>query len=181
MTLAETPNHALTSAVIELEAHVNADGWDQPIRFFALARRSDLVQREPALAASLGLDPISETDDLIPIEQEWGDPNAELDEALAGIAWPDQVVGAALAIERLLLPPSAEAELDAVDPQESARIAAEHPERKEVRLAAAVLRDGRKMCAIRLREDDSDDAVLSGSDLLPGLTDALAATFAPES
>lgn len=179
MTLPQTPTHALTGAVIELEAHVNSGGWDQPVRLFALATRTDLVQREPALAQSLGLDPIAASEELIPIEQEWeADPNTELDDALGAIAWPPQVMGAALVIERLLLPPSAEAELETADnADDAARFAAEHPDRKEVRLAAAVLRDGRRMCAIRLRDNDSDADVLSGPDLLPGLTDALYATF----
>ncbi|MFZ1652211.1 MAG: PPA1309 family protein, partial [Candidatus Nanopelagicales bacterium] len=169
----------LTTAVLDLEVYVSEDGWDQPIRLFALARLGDLVEREPALANAMGLDSgLAPPDELIPVEQEWSAGEEALDDALGQLAWPDQVVGVAITLERLLLPPSAEAELD--DNAEMAELieqAMGHPDRREVRLAVAVLRDGSQMCAIRLREKDSDDEVLTGRDLVPGLTEALAATF----
>ncbi len=179
MNAEELPLNPLTTAVLELETHVHVDGWDQPVRLFALAYMSELIEREPDLAAAMELDPAgARGDELIPVEQEWSAGNEQIDEALAQIGWPPQVIGTAIVIERILLPPSAEAELEGEkEMTELIEAAVGHPERREVRLAAAVLRDGRRMCAIRLRDKDSDDDVLTGVDLLPGLTDALALTL----
>jgi hypothetical protein len=177
---AEQPSlHLLTSTVLELEAHVHDDGWDQPTRLFALARMGDLVMREPALAKAMALDlGAGDPNELIPVEQEWTAGETPLDDALAQISWPDQVVGVALAVERLLLPPSAEEQLaDDAEMSELIEQALGHPDRREVRLAVAVLRGGQQMCAIRLRDMDADDDVLTGQDLVPGLTAALTATF----
>jgi hypothetical protein len=76
-----------------------------------------------------------------------------------------------------MLPPSEESELPA-DEQEALRWVAEHPAREEVRLVVAVLRDGSRAAALRMRSHDEETAVLSGPDLVPGLADALAATLA---
>ena len=174
------PLHVLTSAILELESFVNEDGWDQPARLFAMAPAAELLRSEPALAEAMGLDPnLEDSDVLIPVEQvEWPAEDIDIDEALARISWPDQVVGVAITLERLLLPPSAEADLDdEAELSELLEQAIGHPDKREVRLAVAVLRDGRQMCAIRLRENDSDDEVLTGKDLVPNLTAALAATL----
>jgi hypothetical protein len=45
-------------------------------------------------------------------------------------------------------------------------------------MTVAVLRDGARESALRLREKDSPTEVLTGADLVPGLAEALAATFA---
>jgi hypothetical protein len=52
-----------------------------------------------------------------------------------------------------------------------------HPDRQDVRIAAAVLRTGEVWTALRTRAHDADDAVAGGPDLVPGLLDALRATF----
>ena len=44
-------------------------------------------------------------------------------------------------------------------------------------MTVAVLRDGSRESALRLREKDSPTEVLTGPDLVPGLADALATTF----
>ena len=54
--------------------------------------------------------------------------------------------------------------------------ASDHPERREARLAVAVLRDGSRACTVRLRGPDEDE-LLVGPDLAPALADALAATL----
>ena len=176
-----------TMALIELEQHVAGAGWDQKPRLFALVETADLLRREPSLAAAIGL-PTSPTAEvgldgaagaLTSIEQEQEDLpiHDSLEQLLAGIAWPAEVLGAALVVERVMLPADVEAQLplreaDALD------WLAQHPARQDVRLAVAVLRDGSHESAVRMRSHDSDDAVLSGPDLVPGLADALAKTFA---
>ncbi|MCZ9338014.1 PPA1309 family protein, partial [Streptomyces sp. TRM76130] len=94
-------------------------------------------------------------------------------------AWPDAVAGCALSVERLMLPPSAEAQVpEGLGEAELAQWVADHPDRQEVRMTVAVLRDGARESALRLRAKDTPTEVLTGSDLVPGLAEALAATFA---
>ena len=64
------------------------------------------------------------------------------------------------------------------DEQDALRWLAEHPQRQEVRIVAAVLRDGSRSCALRMRAHDDETSVLTGPDLVPGLSAALAATLA---
>ena len=74
------------------------------------------------------------------------------------------------------MPPDAERDL----PQRSesaVEALAAHPDRKDVRLLVAVLRDGSSICLLRQRDHDSDDAVATGKDIAPGLVAALRSTF----
>ncbi|WP_432155895.1 PPA1309 family protein [Streptomyces sp. bgisy153] len=178
--MSNTPMAAspLTRAVLEIDEYASGLGWDQPARLFALVDTARLRAEEPSLAAQLGLEDESETTGLTPIEQEEIAADRPLDEFLATIAWPDAVTGCALTIERLMLPPAAEAQVPTdLDEAALARWVSSHPGRQEVRMTVAVLRDGSRESALRLREKDSPTEVLTGSDLVPGLAEALAATF----
>ena len=75
------------------------------------------------------------------VEQEGLPDAASLEELLGGVAWPDTVDGAALVTERVVVPPEVEAQVPD-DPGEALTWLANHPARREVRLAAAVMRDG---------------------------------------
>ena len=99
-----------------------------------------------------------------------------VEELLGQIAWPPAVVGAAIALERIVVPPSAERDLPK-DPDEAARVLAAHPEREDVRLLAACLRDGTATCLLRQRSHDRDDRVARGQDIAPGLLHALRTTL----
>ncbi|URN13168.1 PPA1309 family protein [Streptomyces radiopugnans] len=175
----------LTRAVLEIDEYVAGLGWDQPARLFALVDTDRLRAEEPALAEQLGLGGEGRQDGeapLTPVEQDELPAGIPLDEFLGTIAWPDAVSGCAMTMERLMLPPSAEASVPENLQEEGAeerlaRWVAEHPERQEVRMTVAVLRDGARESALRLREKDSPTEVLTGPDLVPGLTEALAATF----
>ncbi|WP_188984976.1 PPA1309 family protein [Saccharopolyspora thermophila] len=163
---------ALPSAAREIEEFVGAAGWDQPTQVFALVPTRQLLAAEPGLADQL--DPDSP---LTPIAQE-SLPAEDLAEALGRIAWPDQVSGCALVQEIVVLPPEAEAELPG-DADEARRVAAEHPERREARLVAAVLRDGGEACVMRLRAEGAEGGeVIQDPRLAPNLLAALRATFA---
>ncbi|MFF7353047.1 MULTISPECIES: PPA1309 family protein [Streptomyces] len=179
--MSNTPMAAspLTRAVLEIDEYVSGLGWDQPARLFALVDTARLRTQEPALAAQLGLEDASAPTGLTPIEQDEIPSGKPLDEFLGTIAWPDAVTGCALSVERLMLPPSAEAQVPKnLSEAKLAKWVAEHPERQEVRMTVAVLRDGGRESALRLREKDSPTEVLTGPDLVPGLAEALAATFA---
>ena len=170
----------LTQAVLEIDAYTAGLGWDQPARLFALVDTAGLRTQEPGLAAQLGIDEHTAAG-LTPVEQDELPAGQPLDEFLATIAWPEVIAGCALTVERLMLPPSAEASmpagLDAADDASLATWVAAHPERQEVRMTVAVLRGGARESALRLRAKDSPTDVLTGPELVPGLADALAATF----
>ncbi|MBI1376795.1 MAG: hypothetical protein GC157_04835 [Frankiales bacterium] len=159
----------------EIERHVGSEGWDQPARMFALARTAELVALEPALAAVLEAE-AADPHSLTPIEQERLDTSRPLDEVLATTTWPPEVAGAALVLERIVLPPEVEESLPD-DEAELEAIVAEHPDRQDVRMAVVVLREGGRMCVLRLRSHDEDADVLVGADVVPRLADALAATL----
>lgn len=172
----DDPAPPLARAVAEIERHVADDGWDQAPRLFALAPTADLLSREPALVDQLGLggqEPAP--DQLTPIEQEL--PLRQLEDVLGTVAWPSTVVGCALALERIVLPPAAEESMPAAAP-EAAAWAARHPDRADVRIVVAVLRDGARSSVLRVRGHDHDNDLLRETDLAPDLADALAATFA---
>ncbi|MBJ6643924.1 hypothetical protein DD630_22725 [Streptomyces sp. BSE7F] len=178
--MSNTPMAAnpLTRAVLEIDEYVSGLGWDQPARLFALVDTARLRAEQPSLADRLGLEGGAESAALTPIEQEEIPAGKPLDEFLGTIAWPDAVTGCALTVERLMLPPSAEAEVPKnLGEAALTKWVAEHPQRQEVRMTVAVLRDGSRESALRLREKDSPTEVLTGSDLVPGLARALTATF----
>ncbi|MDT0434588.1 MULTISPECIES: PPA1309 family protein [Streptomyces] len=179
--MSNTPMAAnpLTRAVLEIDEYASGLGWDQPARLFALVDTARLRVQEPGLAAQLGLaDEEQAAAALTPIEQDEIPAGKPLDEFLGTIAWPDAVVGCALTVERLMLPPSAEAQVpEGLNEAKLAKWVAAHPERQEVRMTVAVLRDGSRDSAVRLREKDTPTEVLTGADLVPGLAQALSATF----
>ena len=165
----------LLDAVREIERYAAAAGWDRRPRLFALVETTELLAREPALAEALGIDPATAAA-LTPVEQDALATDAALEELLATTAWPAEVAGCAVVVERLVLPPMAERALPA-DPAELAASVAGHAERQEVRMVVAVLRDGRRECALRLRAHDTEAEVLTGPDLVPALADALLTTL----
>lgn len=165
--------HVLTEAAADTERHVARSGWDQPTRLFALVRTADLLQREPALHERLRA---ADPEGFTAVEQEGLPPTSDLESLLGRIAWPQDVDGALIAVERIVVPPEAERDLPE-DPQAATAALAAHASRKDVRLLAAVLRTGESICLLRQREHDSDDAVGAGRDLAPGLVHALRATL----
>jgi hypothetical protein len=170
---------ALQRAVREVESHAASGGWDAPPTLYALVPTDDLVHREPQLAGRLVLDPAAAVSGLTPVEQEPLDADRPLDQVLPQIAWPAAVVGAAVVLERLVLPAAAEAELPG-NPGAAERFAADHPGRTELRVAAGATREGRGHCVVRLRSHDNEADRLEGPDLVPGLLDLLAASLRPD-
>lgn len=164
----------LQSVVGEVEGHVAEAGWDQPPQLFALVPTEELLRAEPQLAQTMGLVP-GDPASLTPIAQE---PLAEgpLDEALARVVFGQEVLGVVLAHEVVVLPPAAEAALaDADDP---AAAAAQHPERRDVRMVVGVVRGGGQACVLRLRgATPEQDERVTGPDLAPALAAALLGTL----
>lgn len=166
--------------MLELERHVARAGWDGPLRVFALIRPAEAMAADPGLREQLPPDLVAAADadpaSITSVEQE-GLPDGDGVEAVLGqISWPPAVAGAAVVLERFVVPPEAEQGLPE-DPEQALAALLAHPERKDVRLAVGVLRDGRSCCALRQRDNDTDTQVGVGPNLAPGLVQALAATL----
>lgn len=173
---------ALRQAVIEVEAHMSDLGWDGPVGVFALVRTAAALREDPQLRAVLDPEALrrAEQDEhaLTVIEQEDLPPASDLEDLLAHLAWPTEVDGVALSVERVVVPPAVEQEAARItDEGERLSFLATHPGRQDVRIVAGVLREGGSWCAVRTRAHDSADAVAQGADLVPGLIEALSATL----
>lgn len=168
---------ALMAALLELERHVRAGGWDQAPRLFALVHTDDVVASEPELAAALGL---RATDDggpvggLTAIEQDDFVSTGDLLDDLAAVEWPESVFGCAVSVERTFLPTGREDDIPD-DPVSAAAYVAAHPERQDVRVLVGVDRPGRRHGVARLVSQPEE--LLAGDDLVPGLAAALAHTL----
>ncbi|WP_448073004.1 PPA1309 family protein [Georgenia yuyongxinii] len=172
---------AVRAAVRDLERHVATLGWEGPVFVFALVRTAEALERTPELARELPEEAVRtaavDPEHLTGIEQE-GLPDADtLEELLGRLAWPDSVEGAAVVVERMVVPPEAESAMP-TDPSAAVEYLMGHPDRQDVRMAAGVLRTGESWCALRSRSHDFDDAVAGSSDAVPGLVEALRATLA---
>lgn len=154
--------------------------WGSRPILFALVPTAVLAAQAPGL-----VDP-DDVSALSPVVQET--ESDDLEQLLTTVAWPPQVVGCALVSEITLLPPDAEADLDAaLEPlladadaaDEAARQAAHaHPDRQQARLAAGVLRNGNRVALLALRDGDGQSGDLqTHPDLAPNLLDSLAETF----
>lgn len=165
----------LSIAALDTERHVAAGGWDQNPRLFALVPTADLVEREPHLRVQLRGADLTEGA-LSAVEQEDLPRTSSLETLLGRLSWPEAVVGVALAVERIVVPPEAERDLPE-QPGAATDALASHPQRRDVRLLVAVLRDGQSRCLLRQRAHDRDDQVAMGDDIAPGLVHALKATL----
>lgn len=169
-------DRVLATAVREIEEHAAEDGWDQPSRLYALVPTSDLLAREPGLAAAMGIDEASAAGSLTPVEQDHTPVDRSLEEVLERIMWPAEVFGCAAVVERLVLPPEVDGEIPE-DPEAAEAFAASHPERQEVRIVAAATREGSTYCALRFRSHDDATSVVESPDLVPALLELLLSTL----
>jgi hypothetical protein len=136
---------------------------------------AELVEREPELAAQMGLDDASAEGSFTPIEQDLA-ADVPLETVLESIMWPAQVAGCAAVVERLVLPPSADGAIPD-DATAAQAFAEDHPDRQEVRIVAGATRTGATYCALRMRAHDDDQSVVGGIDLVPALLELLRGTL----
>jgi hypothetical protein len=169
-------DEVLAAAVGEIELHAAEAGWDQSSRLYALVPTSDLLAREPGLAAAMGIDEAAAAGSLTPVEQDQTPVDRSLEDVLAGIMWPAEVFGCAAVVERLVLPPEVDDQIPA-DPEQAEEFAASHPHRQEVRIVAAATRAGSTYCALRFRTHDDASKVVQSPDLVPALLELLASTL----
>jgi hypothetical protein len=168
---------ALVAALIDLERHVGAGGWDQPPRLFALVLTDVLAAAEPALALELGLRTTADgapPGALTAIEQESFVTTGDLLADLAALEWPETVFGCAVSTERTFLPAGAEDEIPD-EPAAAAAYVAAHPDKQEIRVVVGADRAGHRHGVARLVSAPNE--LLGGEDLVPGLGEALAHTL----
>ena len=171
---------ALANVVVDIEKGAARVGWDHAPSIYALVPTA-LLLSDPNLPADIaeqlraGWDGNDEHLSAI-IQEDLADDDIE--QVLAHLAWPETVPGAAITVERIVVPPEVEDEAPE-DPEEALAFVANHPLRTDVRLAVGVLRSGESWCALRTRAFDSDDKVGQGSALVPALVDALRASLEP--
>lgn len=184
---------ALYRCIREVAEYVDGEGWDRAPQMFALVPTADLVAAEPSL-----LDQLDAENALTPIAQEAFPDDVAVDrhameEYLATTSWPPSVEGCVLVQQIVVLPPAAEQSLDeAIAPlladDEAAdragrQAAAEHPERRDARLFAGVLRDGTSLSLLQVRptEDEEDPFgdldLRTAPNLAPNLVEALKHTL----
>lgn len=150
----QTPD-ALQAMVAEVESFVHTSGWDTPRQMFALVRTDELLAHEPGLVGKIAPDAVPT--EYTPVEQG-AVPGDTVADALAKIAWPDEVAGCVLVLEIM------------VDDAPRQSIA-------EGRMAVGVLRGAPGgACALRWRHAP-DGPVTYSPDLAPELITALHATF----
>ncbi|MFF0456788.1 PPA1309 family protein [Nocardia africana] len=190
----DNPSSALYRCIRDVAEFADAEGWDQPPQLFALVPTADLVAAEPTLEDQLddgaALTPIAQE----PLPDDLTGDSMALDEFLATTSWPPAVEGVVLVQQIVVLPPTAESTLDeAIAPLLADRDAADragrdaaqtHPERRDARLYAGVLRDGVSLCLLQLRPEE-DEAfpeldLRTAPNLAPNLVDALRHTLENE-
>jgi hypothetical protein len=190
----DNPSSALYRCIRDVAEFADTEGWDQPPQLFALVPTADLVAAEPTLEDQLddgaALTPIAQE----PLPDDLSGDSMALDEFLATTSWPPAVEGVVLVQQIVVLPPNAEHTLDeAIAPLLADRDAADragrdaaqtHPERRDARLYAGVLRDGVSLCLLQLRpeEDEAfpDLDLRTAPNLAPNLIEALRHTLENE-
>lgn len=180
----ETPEQAALRRVIdELEIGTSKVGWDRPPALYALVRTGELL-KTPGLPEDIATSLRNEWDGsehhLSAVAQDTP-PQDDLEELLPKIAWPETVVGAALSVERIILPDEADADAPE-DPAEAASYAENHPARTDIRVVVGVDRAKNSWCEVRARTFDQRENVGRGARLVPILVDGLmlGLTDAPE-
>lgn len=172
---------ALREVIDEIEIGAASVGWDRPPSLYALVPTSELLQT-PGLP-----DDVAQS-----LREAWdGDPNHlsailqeslgqdTLEEMLPRLVWPDSVYGAAITVERVIVPPQVEAEAPS-DPEEALEFISGHPLAADVRIVVGVTRAGHSWCEVRTKKYDERASVGKGVNLVPSLVEGLEMGFADQ-
>lgn len=168
---------SLRLAVSSLEKEVAQLGWDQSPSLFALVPTKDIfpqleTEMDGAQAKQLRAALSENPQHLTAVLQDH--LPADLMDTLGHLVFGEDVAGVAVAMERFLVSPQADAEAPQ-DPNEREKFLLAHPSRQDVRIVAAATRDGNTWCASRARSEDSDDMVAQGDNIVPELLEVLKA------
>jgi hypothetical protein len=160
---------SLVLAMLEAESHMDRKGWGMPPHLYALTKKPSPATADRGRNAEIRDD---RPDTMILAEQEPlsdGDPV----EVLAGIHWPDDVVGCVLVAELSALPPGSKGNAP-VNPAAAEQWASTHPDGRPARLAVGVCRNGAYTCGFRIKGEDN---VQVGTERADDLVTALLKTF----
>jgi hypothetical protein len=160
---------SLLLAMLEAESHVDGKGWGGPPQLYALTRRPATVTADHDLAAGTG---DARPDELVPADQQ-PLPDGDLIDALAGIHWPEDVVGCVLVAELTALTPRNE-ENTPFDPVAADQWASTHPDGRRARLIIGVARTGEHECGLRVKGEDD---IQVRTEMADDLVNALLSTF----
>ena len=172
------PITPLKETVLEIERECAKAGWSRGIVLYALVPTADVIESAPEMAAALA---DKSPSSLTAIEQEEVELTGTIEDFLGTISWSAEVFGAALVLERLIVneePPSNLVGELAGELEGEALASWVNEHGQEVRMVVGVLRDGSQECVMRMRAYDDENAIMAGPDLLPGMAEALALTFA---
>lgn len=173
-----TAQLSLRLAVSSLEKDVAQLGWDQSPSLFALVLTKDIFPQLEAEMDGAQADQLraalSENPQHLTAVLQDHLPPADLVDTLGHLVFGEDVAGVAVAMERFLVSPQADAEAPE-DPKEREKFLLAHPTRQDVRIVAAATRDGNTWCASRARSEDSDDMVAQGDNIVPELLEVLKA------
>lgn len=173
-TMPQTGHDALRTVVREIERTAASLGWDQPPQLYALVTTRELLRTGAIpddVARRLRASWDGSEAQLSAVAQQF-EAVENLEAELRRLAWPTNVMGAALTVERVIVPPDVERQAPD-DPEAALEFFAHHPAHTEVRLTVGALRGGESWCALRSRDFDEDDRVGHGADLAPTLVQAL--------
>lgn len=163
---------------------VAPSGPDQPPTVFALVPTPVLAQLDPELVDPDDDSPLSLlAEDPLPAAGPGDDaePYAALEEFLATASWPEPVVGAAVVLDIVVLPPDARADLSEQHQPPLVRSAARnHPDSRSARLAVGALRGGPRLALLELVPESTDEPheLRTHPELAADLQDALSAALA---
>ena len=159
----------LVLALLEAESHVDRMGWGKPPHLYALTEKTLPITADHELHAGIrGARP----DAMVLVEQE-PLPDRDLVEVLAGIHWPEDVVGCVLVAELTALPPRSKEDAP-INPAAAEQWASVHPDGRPARLAVGVCRNGAYTCGFRIKGEDN---VRVGTERADDLVTALLGTF----
>ena len=181
---------ALSRCVREVVEFVDAAGWDAAPQLFALVPTAELLAAQPELAGTL-----TDGTELTPVAQERSAERARRLAAGPGRGPGHHRVAAGRRGVRTGTgdrdpAPSVESELEELESELGSELDSgravrgiptgsptptHHPERREARLVAGVLRGGESLCLLQLR---GETQLLEHPELAPNLVAALAATLA---
>lgn len=165
---------------MNLEKEIAGAGWEQSPTLYALVWTRSVL---PQLRLNLSTDQFQALEEnlaqnpthLTPVLQDQLPPRS-VSETLGQIIFGEDVQGVALALERFMIPPQVLQGAPS-DPVAREEYLLKHPSRQDVRLVIGVDRHQNSWCTTRSRDNDQDELVGQGPDLVPELITALGLTL----
>jgi len=141
---------SLVLAMLEAESHMDRKGWGKPPHLYALTEITAPITADHELHAEIQ---DARPEAMVLVEQE-PLPDGDLVEVLAGIHWPEDVVGCVLVTELTALPPRSKEDAP-INPAAAEQWTSTHPDGRPARLAVGVCKNGAYTCGFRIKGEDN--------------------------